>query len=144
MAERIRQELQKLDPQPAQTAQQATAVIQGKWYSGRYPFLKMNKRNFDVGYDDGQIRPFRVPGISPRAPEIPCAVPALESLDQHGFSVYLEMTPQERERTAILKIVYPNLRAATLIPQRHFPEIIRQIRKEAIQESGGNTDKPTL
>ena len=144
MAEIITRELKKLDPQPPETAEQATDLIKGKWYSGRYPFLSMKKRNFDVGLEDGQIAPFRVPGICSGTPEIPCIVPRLDSLALYGFTMNLKMTPYESERKNILNIVYPNRRGTILEPEQHFPQIIRHIRNEAIKKEGSLVDKPAL
>ena len=139
----IVQELRKLDPQPAETAKEATERIKGKWYSGTYPLLTMKKRNFDVGFDDGQISPFRVPGICPEAEEIPCAVPALESPERYGLSIRLTMTPHESERHPILRIIYPDGKGQTLSPEEDFPKIVEAIRKIALSENR-DVDKPVL
>jgi hypothetical protein len=144
MTQAIRREIEKLDPQPAETARRANDAIKGQWYSGRYPFLSMKKRNFDVGFDDGQITPFRVPGITPKTPETRCPAPALDSLKRHGFTMELTMTPREMERRPVLHIIYPNGGQTVLKPAEHFPVIIDHIRREAIRESGGDVEEPTL
>ncbi|MBL7215362.1 MAG: DUF4056 domain-containing protein [Phycisphaerae bacterium] len=144
MTEIIGRELAKLDPQSVETAKKATETVKGKWFSGRYPFLTMKRRNFDVGFDDEFVTPFRVPGICDDAPEEPCRVPLLESLQQNGFKMRLTMTPKETERKDILKIIYRAGNGTTLQPQKDFPEIIGHIRKEAIRQSGRKVDKPVL
>lgn len=144
MTEIIFRELLKLDPQPAATAKKATRTIDGKWFFGRYPFLTMKKRNFDVGFDDGSITPFRVPQMGFDAPPQLCAVPALESLDRHGFTRCLQMRPKANQKRQILKIIYPNKDGTTLQPDIHFPQIIEHIRAEAIRKSGPDVEKPTL
>lgn len=144
VTEMIVNELRKLDPQPPEIAEQATERIKGKWYSGRYPFVSMKKRNFDVGFDDCQITPFRVPGICPDTPAIPCTVPRLDSLAQYGFTMHLTMTPRESERKEVLRIIYPHRRAETLTPEKDFPAVIRHIRREAVKKEGSLVDKPAL
>ncbi len=144
MTEVIRREIEKLEPLPAETAREATKAIRGKWFSGRYPLLKMKKRNFDVGLDDGEITPFRVPGIGPAAPEARCPAPRMEALKRNGFVMRLTMTPREMERRQVLEIIYPNGEGSELDPAVHFPIIIDHIRQEAIRESGPDIEKPTL
>ena len=142
MTQIISRELKKLEPQPVAVAQEATNLISGKWFSGRYPFVKMNKRNFDVGFDDGAISPFRVPGICEDAVEEPCQVPSLEAVTQYGFTVHLKMIPKVDERKDIFETIFPN--DGTLDPEKHFPRIVERVRRLAIKETGKDTDKPTL
>ncbi len=144
MTEFIRREIEKLDPLPAEAARKATEMIHGEWYSGRYPFLNMKKRNFDVGLDDGEITPFRVPGIADGAPEVRCPAPRMDALHRNGFKMTLTMTPKEMEKNKILEIVYPDGDGTTLEPAVHFPVIIAHIRKEAIKDSGKDVEEPTL
>jgi hypothetical protein len=144
MTEIILQELNKLNPQSPEIAQQATKLIQDKWYSGQYPLISMKKRNFDVGFEDGQITPFRVPGICIGAPEIPCVRPLLDSLSLYGFTMRLVMIPHESERNNILSILYPAGGGTTIEPDTQFLLIIRHIRDEAIKMDGLLVDKPTL
>lgn len=140
----ILHELEKLDPMSAETAKSATKKIRGNWYSGRYPFLSMKRRNFDVGFDDGYISPFRVPGIRTDTPAVKCKVPELESLTDYGFTMRLTMTPRASERKDVLPIIYPAGNATKLEPERDFPVIIEHIRSEAISDEGSNVDKPVL
>lgn len=144
MAEIIVGELRKLYPQSPKTAKQATNLIKGNWFSGRYPLVAMKKRNFDVGFEDGQITPFRVPGICTDVPEIPCILPILDSLSLYGFTMRLEMIPRESERNNILSILYPAGKGTTIEPDTQFPLIIRHIRDEAIDKYGSLVDQPTL
>lgn len=144
MTEMIDRELSKLLPLSAATAHEATLAIDGKWFVGVYPFLKMNKRNFDVGFDDGAITPFRVPGIGTDTEIRVCEVPALDCLDQYGFSISLTMTPHEIERVHIFPIISTDPATKTLKPHRDFPKIIDHIHQEAIAQNGPDVDKPTL
>lgn len=141
MTAMIKEEIEKLGPQPVKIAEQATSLINDKWYSGRYPFISMNKRNFDIGLDDGRISPFLVPGVCPGSVKIDCLAPPFTALEANGFKTSLILTPRESEKSVILKIVR---RRKTLIPERHFPLIIEHIRQEALKEAGPNLEKPTL
>jgi hypothetical protein len=144
MKEIISRELAKLRPQSAQTAKKATKLIKGKWYSGTYPFVTMKKRNFDVGFEDKAISPFRVPGVYSEVQEQLCTVPSLGSLDTYGFKMHLQMKPKESQKKQVLKIVYPDKKGVVLQPAIHFPIIIAHIRQEAIREVGQDVDRPTL
>jgi hypothetical protein len=144
MTDIIKRELAKLDPQSVETAKRATDIIDGKWFSGRFPFLTMKRRNFDVGFDDGTVSPFRVPGVCDGDPEVPCRVPTLDSLKSNGFGMRLTLTPKESERGKILRIVHTKNKGETLEPKVDFPIIIQHIRAEAIRKDGRNVDKPVL
>ena len=144
MEEVISRELAKLSPQSAETAQKVTKLIKGEWYSGKYPFVTMKKRNFDVGFEDQAISPFRVPGVYSEVQEQVCTVPSLDSLDTYGFKMHLQMKPKESQKKQILKIAYPDKKGVVLKPAIHFPAIIAHIRQEAIKETGREVDKPTL
>lgn len=144
MTEIIARELTKLGPQSPKIARKATDRIKGQWYSGRYPFLKMKKRNFDVGIDDGAISPFRVPGILSDTPEAVCVLPPMDSLSKYGFEMNLKMRPKESQKKQVLKIIYPKKKGVVLQPDIHFPIIIDHIRQEAIRKVGWNVDKPSL
>jgi hypothetical protein len=144
MTDIIKRELAKLDPQSVETAKKATDTIDGKWFSGRFPFLRMKRRNFDVGFDDGTISPFRVPGVCDDVPEVPCRVPTLDSLKSNGFGMRLTLTPKESERGRILQIVDTAGNGDRLEPEADFPVIVQHIRAEAIRQDGRNVDKPVL
>ena len=144
MNEVISRELAKLDPQSAETAKKATKLIKGEWYSGKYPFVTMKKRNFDVGFEDKAISPFRIPGIYSEVPEQVCELPSLDSLETYGFKMHLQMTPKESQKKQILKIAYPDKKRVVLEPAIHFPAIIAHIRQEAIREVGQDVDSPTF
>jgi len=144
MTDSIKRELAKLDPQSVETAKKATDIIDGKWFSGRFPFLRMKRRNFDVGFDDGMISPFRVPGVCDGAAAVPCRVPGLDSLKSNGFGMRLMLTPKEYEGGRILRIVHTAGKEDTLEPEADFPVIVEHIRAEAIRKNGRNVDLPVL
>lgn len=144
MTKAVVEEIKKLDPQSAETAKKATNLIKGEWFSGRYPFLSMKRRNFDVGFDDGYITPFRVPGISDGVAEERCKVPTLDSLSRYGFTMRLLLTPRGSERKDVLAIVDRKGKQQTLEPKLDFPRIIEHIRNEAIDDKGQTVVKATL
>lgn len=144
MSEVIQRELSKLEPRSPEVAEKATDAIKGQWFSGTYPFVKMKKRNFDVGYDDQAISPFRVPGFHSEVSEQVCTLPSLDSLQKYGFKMVLKMTPKESQKNKVLKIIHSKKGNSVLQPDIHFPKIIAHIRKEAIRKIGPDVDKPTL
>jgi hypothetical protein len=128
--------LDNLDVQPADTARKASEMVRDKWFSGDYLFfVKITARNFDIGFDDGFVRPFLVDGLEP------CSgtdiflldIPRLDGLRQYGFTAELEIEPREWETDRILKIVYPSSynRPKHIIPAIHFPVIVDYIKKHA-------------
>lgn len=140
----IEETLKELDPLSADTVRQATQSIDGKWFAGRYPFLTMKKRSFDIGYDDGAISPFRVPKIQDDAPAQPCQVPPLEALDRYGFKMNVDLTPGSSQGRQALAIIYPDGGSNSLDPAKDYLRIIDHIRAEAIQKSGPDVETPTL
>jgi len=106
--------------------------------------VTMKKRNFDVGFEDKAISPFRIPGIYSEVPEQVCELPSLDSLETYGFKMHLQMTPIESQKKQILKIAYPDKKGVVLEPAIHFPAIIAHIRQEAIREVGQDVDRPTF
>ena len=143
MEQLIYQTLDKLDAQPSDVAQQAARQVKGEWFEGGYYFfVKMKKRNFDVGLDDGVVTPWLVPGICPDAVPLGCPVPNPGSiLDKYGFKMRLEIDPAVFEKDKIYK--HLNLKASERVnPSVHFPRIIEAIRKQAQQLDGSGVDTP--
>lgn len=140
----IKEELKKLDVQSLETAGKANHAIRGKdrWYSaGMYPFINMNKRNFNTGRDKGYISPWLVPGIcSCTKPQV-YPVPSLNSISTNGFSFGLRIIPHESEKSKIFKIIQEK---ESVQPEVHFTKIIKHIREEAIKQKGNEVDVPNL
>ncbi|MEN8127714.1 MAG: DUF4056 domain-containing protein [Planctomycetota bacterium] len=137
MADLIDKALQQLDVQPADTARKATHNIRDEWFEGGYYFfVKMKKRNFDVGLDDGIVTPWLVPGICPDSVPKSCPAPRPKSvLDKYGFKIRLEIEPKVFEKKKIYEAL--KLSASERVdPSIHFPEIIEEIRKEARRVQG--------
>jgi hypothetical protein len=131
--------LDNLIVQPAETARKASEMVRDKWFSGDYLFfVKITARNFDIGFDDGFVKPFLVDGLEQ------CGgtdiflldVPSLDSLLQYGITAELEIEPREWETNRILKIVYPSAynRPKHIVPAIHFPIIVDYIRKHPAEK----------
>jgi len=145
MTRLIDEELKRLGVQPADIAREAMKKIEGKWYTGGlYFFVTMNKRNFDIGLDDGFITPWLVPGICPGSKPQSYAVPNLDFLAEYGFSVKVEIEPRIFEEGKILRIIYPNGKGRRIEPAVHFRAIMEHIRKEAIEKYGAEVEEPQL
>ncbi len=126
--------LENLIVQPADIARKASEMVRDKWFSGDYLFfVKITARNFDIGFDDGFVKPFLVDGLE-QCKDIDIFlldVPSLDSLRQYGFTAEMEIEPREWETDRILKIVYPSAynRPRRIIPAIHFPIIVDYIKK---------------
>lgn len=132
MTQLIKETLEELDAQPAKTAKKAANQVKGEWYEGAGYFLvRMKKRNFDVGFDDGFVTPWLLPGICPELISKDCPVPNPSAiLAQHGFKMRIEMEMAEFQKGQIYKAL--NLSGSERIrPAIHFPKIIDSIIAEA-------------
>lgn len=137
----LNNELERLDAQPVQIARNATKKIYGKWFSGAgYPFISMNKRNFDIGLDDGKLTPWLVPGICLNNIPNSCEVLDLRSISRKGFSFDLELEPKCGSGKKAAKIV----NKTRLQPELDFPRIVEHIKAQEIQKKGLSVCKPTL
>lgn len=143
MTAAIKEELQRLDVQEPAVARAATEKIKGKWFSGIYPFIKMYKRNFDIGREDGTITPFIVKGIGADDAHEACPVPQLDNLRKYGFVMELQLEPRELEKRIIYKILGKSNNDG-IDPDADFPILIRQIKTEVIQDAGEDVEKTEL
>lgn len=133
----IKEELKKLNVQSAEVAKSATDKIQGrgKWFwGGPYPFIVMNRRNFNVF---GTICPWLVPGVC-NGTAIPLPSPNLDFVKEKGFFVKVKLEPKTRQGKRASGI------PGKVCPEKDFPRIVEKIRAEAIKERGENVDKPIL
>lgn len=126
--------LEKLIVLPADTARKASDIVRDKWFSGDYIFfVKINARNFDIGFDDGFVKPLLIDGLKQceQADIFLLSVPRLDGLLQYGFRAEMEIEPREWETGRILKVVYPSAhnRPKRIKPAVHFPVIIDYIEK---------------
>jgi len=154
----LKRELDDLGIQPRDVAIRASNLVRGLWFSGDFLFLvDMKGRNFDIGLDDGFVTPWLVPSlaktqspVAPRGtgvrglPECEGAqpqsypAPSLDFLSEYGFSAKFELEPKELERHKILSIVYPDPkeRRKRIEPAAHFPAIMANIMKDAVEKHG--------
>ena len=143
----LRNELEMLGAQPKEVAMKASRQVEGNWYVSGFLFLvQMNKRNLDLGVDDGYITPWIVRDLEecPDAEPLSYPVPSLTTLCKLGFAVTVEIEPGGLEKSKILQVAYPdpNQRTDRIVPELHFRPIMEHIRWEAIEESGPDVDMP--
>lgn len=143
MTIRLDDELRKLGVQSAKTAKWAGEKMRGEWFSGHIVYMvKMKKKNFDIGLDDGYVTPTLVPGLSECRNAQPQAypVPALDAAAKHGFKVKLEISPKIWESKKIRNIAYADdaQRGKQIEPAVHFPRIMSHIRQDAVRRLGPN------
>ena len=137
----IDQELEKLGVRSRYAAINAAENARGKWFMSYVLYLvDMEKRNFDIGLDDGYVTPTivsRIPGCE-RIQAQSYPVPNLDFLTEYRFCVKLEIEPREWEKDKILSIVYPdaNTRKRRLEPVNHFARIMSYITEDAVTRYG--------
>jgi len=141
MTDLLAQELSKLGVQSPETAKLASEKVRGEWFSGKVVYMvKMKKRNFDIGIDDGYVTPTLLPGVSEcrdaQAQSYPA--PTLAVARKYGLGVKLEISPKIWESGKILKVAYGegNERGERIEPEVHFPRIMSYIREDAIKRYG--------
>jgi len=131
----LRRQLESLGAQPAAVARQASERVRGDWYSKSWFFTVIDKRDFDIGLDDGQVTPCLVPSVPACQAALarPLAVPTLDGLAQYGFSATVMIEPRVWEENQIFKALYGDRRPTTrrLDPSIHFAPLIDYIRQDA-------------
>ena len=141
-------QLQRLGVQPKPAAWQAGQAVRGQWFVGDFLFCDMVKRNFDIGWDDGLVTPWVVPGIAGCGDETPSIYPApdLAILSEYQFSAKFEIEPREWERKGILRILAQSdpRQSSRIEPAKHFGPIMEYIRAQAIRRYGPYVDDQTL
>ena len=133
------EEMQKLGIQSAEVSKQASESVRGNWYDGNFSmFVDMRMRNFDIGLDDGMVSPTLIPNVEGCEDPEPASYPAptLDVLTEHGFAARVEIEPHEWERDKILRIIYPEKRQKRVRPEEHFPIIMAEMRREAVEKYG--------
>jgi len=144
----LKRELDDLGIQPRDVAIRASNAVRGLWFSGDFLFLvDMKGRNFDIGLDDGLVTPWLVPSSAEGSGGLPeCEgaqpqsypAPSLDFLSEYGFSAKFDLERKELQRHKILSIVYPDRkeRRKRIEPAAHFPAIMANIMKDAVEKHG--------
>ena len=103
-------ELENLDVCSRFIAKHATRKVKGSWFSGDLIFVTMNKRNFDIGLDDGYVTPVTVPQFSWCQDFEPqkYPVPNTDFLADYGFKMEIQIQPKEWEKAKIMAVIYPD------------------------------------
>lgn len=143
MTKLIPMKLKELRVQPAEIARQATDKIKDKWFAGIYPGIRM-KRNFDIGFDDGFITPWLVPGICSNSQSVSEPVSSLNDVSNNGFSFNLEMRPKSRQGKKAFGFISNDIDGKRLQPGIDFLKIVEHLRKEEIRKHGNGIDTPSL
>jgi hypothetical protein len=126
--------LKKLEVQPAYVARAASESVRGIWYSDNILVPETRMRNFDIGLD-GFVTPTLIEGVGCDSKPLPLAVPNLDSLHEHGFSMYYEIKPNVLEQGRIFKAAGSD----KIIPEQHFPVILEYMKRQA-EEKGYEYD----
>jgi hypothetical protein len=141
----IDRQIKLLGPLPPKTAKLAKKKITNKWFKGNYYFfVKMQKRNFDVGIDDGFITPWLVPGICENSQPKLLAAPEFERFQKYGLKIDIEILPVEFEKNSVLKIISTDKKRKTIKPHQDFGTIIKEIKKQAVELYGDQVETPIL
>lgn len=135
----LRSELTKLDIQSKSQAREASNSVRGLWYRGQLAgFVKIRCRNIDIGLGDGLVSPVLIPMATSQpgdsGPAYP--IPRLQSLEEQGLSMRLEIEPREWIKGRILRIVSAEdqARVDRILPALHFPQLMDHIRHSALAQ----------
>jgi hypothetical protein len=136
--------LKQLEVQSPEVTMEAYKQVEGQWFEGDfYFFVKMNKRSFDVGFENGQIVPWLVPHICPDATPQPCPAPQLAQAELEGFEIDLQLDPRVMEKSKIYQALELD-RNELIRPSEHFPILLSIIKSEAVEQFGSEIDLPVL
>lgn len=141
----LAEKLEELKAEPASVGKKAEARIKDTWYSGGgYFFVTMKKRNFDVGFDDGYVTPWLVPGMYDDAEPLACPIPRADAVSSYGFKFIVQLDPRASEKSKIYKAANVDSMKPRLQIDIHFPVLLEYIRKEAEAKDGHAVALPTL
>jgi len=126
----LNQKMNELGIQSAKVAKQASEKMSGSWFKGNFN-VKMIKRNFDIGLDDGYVSPSLVPGLRICSDAEPILLPAptLDFVEDYGFSIKYTIHPHEWEKGKLLKYLGGK---KVVEPVKDFPILIKYLEQEAL------------
>lgn len=120
----------------------AMDLVKDRWW-GHKTCLK---RNIDTGLDDGYVEPWLVRGLE----QGPASRPKMFRVSGNDFSdvdgydcsgmVAFEYEPHLLKKDRVLKLLGRDVKSVD--PVRDYPLIIRQVRKEIIEEFGADATVP--
>ncbi len=127
----LEEKMKELAGQSLAVARQSSEAMRGIWYTSTWISTRIRRRDLDVGSDDGYVTPCLVPSVAvcEGKQPYPLAIPSLDYLAEHGFSVRVEMEPRVWEMRKIRKVLAAAGCPAVecLDPAVHFPIIISHI-----------------
>ncbi len=88
----------------------------------------------DIGLD-GFVTPTLIEGVGCDSKSLPLAVPNLDSLPEHGFSMYYEIKPNVLDQGRVFNAARSN----KIVPEQHFPIILEYMKRQA-EEKGYEYD----
>lgn len=145
MTRLLAEKLTELGAEPADVGREADEIVKGKWYTGgNYFFVEMQKRSFDVGFDDGLVMPWLVPGLFPDAEPKPCPIPYPDWLDDFDFKFNVQLEPNVAEKAKIYNAINLDPTKDRLRIYIDFPKLLDAIKDEAFAQKGPDVDKPIL
>ncbi len=127
----MQEKMRELGGQPLAVAKQASEAMRGQWYSSNWVSTAIQRRDLDVGWDDGYVSPVLVPSVPACEGAEPylLAMPTADSVEEYGFSLHVEMAPKVWEMKKIRKVLAaagcPDVKR--LDPAAHFPLIVAHI-----------------
>ncbi len=133
----LKKELEKLKIQSRDIAEQNLKNLK-EWYKLSLLTLSdIKKKNFDIGLD-GYITPLIYQGVDAE-PLKDYPVPDIDSIRERGFKIKFVIEPKEWEKNKILDIVGQE---KYIEPEKDFPKIMQEIKKDAIRIYGQDVDRP--
>lgn len=130
MTMQIKEELESLGIQSAASARASAEKMRGVWFEGNF-LVTMKVRNMDIGLGDGTVTPLLVPGVCEGAQPRLYPIPTIESLAKYGFSMTLQVEPQEYEKGQILKVVCPDGGCKRVLLPADLPIYMDYLEKQA-------------
>jgi hypothetical protein len=125
----INKKLAELEVQSSEVAVAASDKVRGIWYTGNF-FPDTKRRSMDIGLS-GSVTPVLIPGVEGcSGPAVPLAVPQLDVLKGHGFTLTHQVKPNVFEQGRIYKAAG----SKKIYPEIHYPILMEYIRKEAIKK----------
>lgn len=128
----LKEKLEFLEILPSKEAKYAAEKMRGDWFDGTF-FVDMRRRNMDVGFYDGFIKPILSPDMCEDAEPYYLPAPSLDKFYEYGFDLHLKIEPRVFEQVPILEIIYPEGGSRIVDAQKHLPIIMEHIIAQGIE-----------